>query len=519
MHDSQFFHKEFFVMAKVFSRRTVLKSLGLAAAAGGFNFTGLSKLAAASSRRYQDLPRLVYLYPGAPQADVLAVQDAMSVYMAERIGATIELRAIDWGAYDGQISLINASGENYDLGFTAPWINNYYTNINQEYLASIGDMLPELAPNYWASLTPETWEAARVGGGIYGGINQQIFVKPFGPYIRTDIIEAVGLADAFASLTSYEQLDPIMAAIKEYADQDDTLTHVTYNLAQILVAENWGFDPQSSGLIVRSTDESAQVEIYSQTDEYRQAVETIRRWYQAGYAPSDVALWSEMDAAWVAGQYAVRVSDIVKPGGNAEVQARWGWAVTSKALAEPLLTTGGVTATLNGVSSVSANPEIAVRYLELVNSDPVFYNLLCKGIQGTHWEWADEGQQLIRPANGAASFGDTGYNPNTDWMFGNVFNSYYGDATQIGAWPETAELNRNARPSPILGFTFDGSSVETEVASISAVTQEFGSPLGSGTVDTAEGLERYNQAQLDAGIERVRDEMQRQIDAWKSASA
>jgi len=506
-------------MAKGFSRRNFLKSMGVAAAAGGLNFAGLSRLAAAGAGRYQDLPRLVYLYPGSPQPDVQTVQDVLSAYMAERIGATIELRAIDWGAFDGQIGLINASAENYDLAFTAPWINNYYTNINQEYLASIGDMLPELAPNYWASLTPETWEAARVGGGIYAGINQQIFVKPFGPYLRTDVLEALNLGDAFAALTSYDQLDPIMAAIKEYADQDDTLTHVTYNLAQIMVAENWGFDPQNSGLIVRSSDPSAQVEIYSQTDEYRQAAETIRRWYLAGYAPSDVALWSEMDAAWTAGQYALRVSDIVKPGGNAEVEARWGWAVTSKPIAEPLLTTGGVTATLNGVSSVSAHPDLAVRYLELVNSDPVFYNTLCKGIMGTHWEWADESQQLIRPANGAAGFGDTGYNPNTDWMFGNVFNSYYSDPTQIGAWPETAELNRNARPSPLLGFTFDGSAVETEIASISAVTQEFGSPLGSGLVDVAEGLAAYNQAQLDAGIERVRDEMQSQIDAWKSANA
>jgi putative aldouronate transport system substrate-binding protein len=224
-----------------------------------------------------------------------------------------------------------------------------------------------------------------------------------------------------------------------------------------------------------------------------------------------------MDAAWTAGQYAVRVSDIVKPGGNAEVEARWGWAVTSKAIAEPLLTTGSVTSTLTGVSSTSANPELAVRYLELINTDPVFFNTLGKGLEGVHWEWADQDSLLIRPANGAASFGDTGYNPNTDWMYGNVFNSYYTDPTQVGAWPDTAELNRNARPSPVLGFTFDRSAVETEIASVSAVNQEFGNPLGSGVVDVDEGLSRLNQALLDAGIERVRDEMQRQIDAWKSA--
>nr|MBA3873359.1 ABC transporter substrate-binding protein [Anaerolineae bacterium] len=494
-------------MTNKISRRGFLKTVGGAALASSFGLSGLSKLAAAPNR-LQDLPRLVYIFPGAAQPDVQKVQDALSAYMAERIGATIELRSIEWGAFDKQIGLINASAEKYDIGFTAPWVNNYYTNINQEYLAPIDDMLPELAPKYWASLTAKTWDAARVGGKIYGAINQQIFVKPFGPYIRTDVMKALSLEDAFAKLTTYEDLEPIMAAVKEYADKDDKLTHVTYNLSPLLTEENWGYDPQDFMLVVKSTDDSAQVKVYSQTDEYQQAAELIRRWYQAGYAPADVKLWDEMDDAWKAGQYAVRVSDVVKPGGNAEVKARWGWEVTSKALAEPLLTTGGVTATLTGVSSVSEHPELAVKFLELVNSDPVFYNMLCKGIEGTHWEWSDKEKLLIKPAGGKTSFGDTGYNPNTDWMYGNVFNSYYSDISQVGAWPETADLNRNARPSPVLGFTFDRSAVETEIASISAVKDEFGAPLGTGLVDTKEGMTKLNQALTAAGIERVQDEMQ-----------
>lgn len=502
------------------TRRGFLKGIGAAATAGGMSFSGLAKLAAAPARRYQGLPTLVYMFPGGVQADVARVQDALNAIAAERIGATIELRAVDWGAYDTQISLINASGEAYDLAFTAPWINNYYTNIGQEYLAGIGDLLPELAPNYYASMTEDTWNAARVGGDIYGGINQQIFVKPFGPYIRSDVLEAIGLADAFNSMTSYADLEPILAAVKEFADSDDTLTHATSNLAPLSIAENWGFDPILQYLVVKGTDESAQVQIYTQTDEFAQAVETIRRWYLAGYAPSDVQQWTEMDAAWQAGQIAVRVADIVKPGGNAEVAARWGWDVTSRALVEPMLTTAGVIATLNGVGSVSANPELAVQYLELVNTDPLFYNTLCKGIQGVHWDWEDEAQGLIRPAGGAASFADTGYNPNTDWMFGNVFNAYYTDPSQVGAWPETAELNRNARSSPVLGFTFDGSNVQTELASISAVSREYADPLGSGVVeDVTAGLATLNQAMLDAGIERVRDEIQSQVDAWKASRA
>jgi len=462
----------------------------------------------------QDLPRLVYIYPGSPQQDQAVVQEAMSAYMAERIGATIELRPVDWGAYNDQIGLINASGEQYDIAFTAPWINNYYSNVTEEYFIPLDDLLQEYAPNYWASMTPETWEAARVGGSIYGAINQQIFVKPFGPYIRTDVLEALGLVEQFEAITSYEDLLPILATIQEFADQDDVLTQATYNLAPLNYAENWGYDPIAVELVVDTTDATAQVQIYSQTEAYRKASQLIRDWYVAGYSPSDVAVWDEMDAAWTAGLYAVRVSDIVKPGGNAEVAARWGWEVISVAIAEPVLTTAGVIATLNGVSYTSEYPELAVAFLELLNTDPVFYNMLSKGLEGIHWEWEDQEALLIRPANGAASFADTGYNPNTDWMFGNVFNAYYTDITQVGAWPETAELNRNARPSPILGFTFDSASVATQIASVSAVIQEFGSPMGSGLIDVDEGIARLQEELQNAGIETIREEMQRQIDEW-----
>jgi putative aldouronate transport system substrate-binding protein len=168
-----------------------------------------------------DMPRLVYIYPGAKQTDHDAVQQALSDYMAERIGATIELRPLDWGVYNDQIGLINASGEEYDVAFTAPWINNYYSNVAEGYLLPLDDLLPEYAPNYWASMTAETWDAARIGGKIYGGINQQIFVKPFGPYMSKAVLEKAGLADEFNALTSFNDLGPILEAVQAVVDEDE----------------------------------------------------------------------------------------------------------------------------------------------------------------------------------------------------------------------------------------------------------------------------------------------------------
>ena len=76
-------------MSGKISRRSFLKSLGVVAASHGLGLTGLLTLA--NHATAQDVPRLVYIFPGVPQPDVAKVQEALSSYMAARIGATIEL--------------------------------------------------------------------------------------------------------------------------------------------------------------------------------------------------------------------------------------------------------------------------------------------------------------------------------------------------------------------------------------------------------------------------------------------
>jgi putative aldouronate transport system substrate-binding protein len=157
-------------------------------------------------------------------------------------------------------------------------------------------------------------------------------------------------------------------------------------------------------------------------------------------------------------------------------------------------------------------------FLELLNTDEEIYNLICKGIEGVHWQWKDEENKVIEPV-GAESFSEVGWYPNSDWMFGNQFNAYYIDEAQVGAWEGMYELNQNAQVSPALGFTFDREPVEQQLAALSAIGQEFGEPLSRALIeDVDEGLERLWQAQEDAGIKDVQEEMQRQVNAWAAAN-
>ena len=107
--------------------------------------------------------------------DLKPVNDAMNAIMTDRIGATIELRPIEWGSLTEKMNVKNAAGEKYDLCFTSGWANPYYVNVKNGVLADLTDALPQFAPKYYGGLNPAVWLGPKVKGKIYGAVNEQIY--------------------------------------------------------------------------------------------------------------------------------------------------------------------------------------------------------------------------------------------------------------------------------------------------------------------------------------------------------
>ena len=123
----------------------------------------------------------------------------------------------------------------------------------------------------------------------------------------------------------------------------------------------------------------------------------------------------------------------------------------------------------------------------------------------------DKAAKVIKP--GPAN---KDYNPNTDWEFGNQFLAYYIDPEQakIKAWDETYKLNNESPVSTAMGFNFNPEPVKTEMANVAAVSKELAEPLMNGLVDPATALPNYQKRLEEAGLQKVLDEAQKQLDAW-----
>ncbi|MBT3276037.1 MAG: extracellular solute-binding protein, partial [Spirochaetales bacterium] len=94
-----------------------------------------------------------WYYPGNyPQNDQDTVFDEFNRLLKEKINTTIDFKTIAWGDYNQKMQVIIAAGEEYDLCYTANWINNYHHNVAKGAFVPLDDLLTEYAPGLWASV-------------------------------------------------------------------------------------------------------------------------------------------------------------------------------------------------------------------------------------------------------------------------------------------------------------------------------------------------------------------------------
>jgi putative aldouronate transport system substrate-binding protein len=445
-----------------------------------------------------------YIYPNAIHKDIASVEAAMDEILLEKANATIKLTPVDWGAYTDKVNLMVSAGEACDLLFVAPWMSPTYAQlVANGALAPLNDLLDANAPELKAITPPMAWNATMIDGNIYGVPNQQIWVKPFGPAIRKDLAEKYDFD--LSKMTKIEDLEPLLKAIKE--GEEDVIP----GSGGAFSNEYFGWDPVAPGVVVRYDDPDRKAFASDFTPEVKAMVELNYKWYEAGYLPSEIIPGEEFNNFWKAGRIGLNFFEVIKPGVEMEFKNNRGYDVVTKNISPIFMTTGSVTATMNAVCASSKNPETAMKVLNLINTDAVLYNILAKGVEGKHWDWLDQANNIIGPGPEKDN-----YNPGTDWMFGSVFNAYYGDEAyaEIQFNEATAKLNADAPAAVTLGFNFNPEPVKNEMAQVSAVTKEYGEPLISGMVDPAKGLPEYQQKLKEAGIDKIVEEVQKQIDAW-----
>jgi putative aldouronate transport system substrate-binding protein len=456
-------------------------------------------------------------YFAASLPGVQAVQTALNKHLAKS-GLAVNLQPIPYAAYAQKMQLQFAAGSSCDLVFTAPWVNNYYQLVDNHSLLSLDKLLLGKgvgSPTY-KTLSPASWDAAKVNGHIYAVINQQDFPKDWGILVRSDLATKLNMSSK--TITSFSQLTPYLAEMK--ADG------VEYPLISdnAILGEPWhdelvGFDPilTSTGagegyVDVKYNDYNATVFNPYGTSQFMTYAELARTWYDDGYYAVDPPSNADAVAGAVAGNYGVILPTTVYPGVQAAISQYGttpGW--TAIALGKNFLNTAGTTATLTGICASSKHPTADMELLNALNTDPVAFDLLAYGIAGKDYTVVNAKEKLISIPTTSP------WNPGTAWMFGDTFHGLYTSPQTVGTNPQVAKINADAPKAVDLGFVPNLTSLTTQIAQVSSAADTCAPPIMKGLVDPTTAIPACLASMNAAGEQTILSTIQKQLTSFLKA--
>lgn len=441
-----------------------------------------------------------YCY-ASEQADQQTVFDELNKYFKEKYNTTVDFQFV-LGSYADKMNVIINSGEAYDACFTSNWINDYATNVSKEAFVDISGMLADY-PALYNAMPEAYWEAATINGGIYAVPNVQIAARQPAMYFITDEMESLGytVEDVSGWSTILDAKDYLQAAYEKNGTK-------FAGVAEDQIAAYCGYELMSNisnAVAVKMDDESCTVVNFFETEEFKTLCEQMAELNAAGLTDGQCAIDADYSISQrTAARNSLSVSGTWKPGGDVEESLRYGYPLTLVGSGTSILTTGGIIATMWGISTTSEHPDRVLQILELLLTDPYVMNLISYGVEGVHYEVVDG---FIQSIDGA------GYAPGCSWAFGNVFltTPYVGQPADV--WEQTESLNQNAVVSNLIGFSYSNANVQSESSNVSSVVKEYIGII-SGEMPVEKNLDAFLAKLETAGIDALIADAQAQVDAF-----
>ena len=459
--------------------------------------TGCAKPTEQSSNG-DKLTKLTWYTVGEEPKDLDKVLDEANKYLEDKINVNIDMKFIGFGDYNQKMSVVINSGEDYDLAFTSSWAGDYLGNSRKGAFLELDNYInSDSGKNLKETIDQRFWEGATVDGKIYGVPNQkELGVAPMWVFTK-EYIDKYNIP--YQDINSLEELEPWLKVIKEN-EPDVIPLYITKGFSYTVF-----FDQLVDPVGVETKDNSLIVKNMFDTVEMKEHLETLRRYYKAGYINADSAIAQDDNS----------VKRFVSKGdGQPYADQLWSkslnYPVVSSQIVDTLITNGSTTGSLISISQNSKNTDKSFEFLSLLNTDEYLRNLINYGVEDIHYEKVGEKQiKLIKPEEKNY---DVAY-----FSLGNLFLTYVNETEPETKWEEFEVFNDEAKISPALGFKFNSDSVKNEIASIGNVIEEFKSAIYSGSVDVDEYLGKLNAKLKEQGIDKVIAEVDKQIKEWEKS--
>ena len=442
----------------------------------------------------------------ATTQDCAEVSAALSKITEEKYNTTVEITRFGFGTYGDQVNLMLSSGEKMDL---LPNLGvAMLTAANNGQILPLDDLLQDTGKDLLRMITEDEWECVKVNGEICAVPNRKEHGGGMGYIVVKDILDETGIDPA--SIKTQEDMEALFRKVKELYPDMAPLVSDGGSLNWFSVRkDDLGGD---YGVLEDALVEDYTVVNWYETDTYREEIERHYRWAQEGLILKDGSTNSEQGVDLLAAGKGFAMQSNTKPGVDIERELLIGKSIEVIELVEPYAQTGSIAGNVWFVAYNSEQPGRAMEILNEIYADSISSNLVVNGIEGKHYVVVDEALGVIGyPEDSSSS--QNGYS-SLPWAWPNELNTYTWESSYPELWKDTEQFNADAAPSVAMGFGWNNENVLTEITACANVLAKYEKALACGELEPGAAIAKLNDELNSAGMQRIVEEKQEQLDAW-----
>lgn len=443
-----------------------------------------------SGQKTEDLVELTWIIQSGPPEGVDAWVEKANEYLAEQIGVKLNLEFYK----KEQISTIRQSNSGFDIVFTEG--NVFYEEQKIGVYADIAPYLETVGKEMHDALPAALWDAVTIDGGIYAVPVYKDISQSFFFFWDTDVCKTYEV--------DYAQFDSLQSP-----GLTEALLKIKEGTGEPSVPMNW----DAPGVVETKYDnmnlckvlgiaygdkEGKVVSVFEQEDVLAD-LRVLREWYEKGIINSDANVTDTVP------DYKVFQSIQAWPSYADSLAQLMGCNVGCTQWGDTVMSNTTITACLNTVSSNCKNPEKAVEFLNFVNTDTKFRDMLKYGTEGQDFQYNEDGTVTRL---------DTKWTmPN--YMVGNFFVNTPED-TEGDQMADIKQQNERAVVSVGVGLTIDRSGFEDELANCNEIYNRYSRDLMTGAADPETVVPQMLEELKSAGLDTIIEQVQAQVDAHLS---
>ena len=440
----------------------------------------------------------------APKAmeEVLEKANAMT---AEKIGVTVEMQFKNEDSFATDM----ANGDYYDMTFTCDWCNSFDVNARAGKFYNITKLVKSDTPKLYSAIDP-WWHIGMLGERIYGvpmlkDLGGEVFFRLNSDYFEGE--KGLELPETM----EFEELEPLLEMYRADHPDEYPLHMIQSGLSGMFqsherVVASYLVIPYSKA----GTDEGTKIIPVWEDEEYMNKLRCLHKWFELGYINPDASTNTELPYS---------LHNPVRSGTAWTGYMGWsnpettGFNVKLVRYLGPNMSRATQQGALFAINAEAPeqNVKAALRYMELLYTDTAFRDLLAYGIEGKHFDYYEG--TVIRTQLGGDEYRLDNFvtGPATTATVLSASKELLADKDQ---WKKVYEGYKHAQISDTNGFIFNGSFTKAMTDALNNIWDAHRAELETGTVDPDETMAEIKKEMEAIGLDKVREEAQKQLDAY-----